>query len=124
MIFAFFAATVAGFALSAGYYALVPDPRTNDATSPSSAPKVPTIVVVELCRSAAIAGLIVGIVCLAGWKTVGAGALLGLSLFTLPVILLIGSVVHEGTDRHVALLHAGDWLIKLVAMGLIVGWLS
>jgi len=49
------------------------------------------------------------------------GALLGAGLWTLPVVLLIGSVVHESTPSRSAALHAGDWLVKLVALGAIIG---
>lgn len=39
-----------------------------------------------------------------------------------PVVLLSGSVLHEQVPWRLAAIHAGDWLLKLVAMVLIVGW--
>lgn len=38
-----------------------------------------------------------------------------------PVVLLSGSVLHERVPWRLAAIHAGDWLIKLVAVTLIVG---
>ena len=38
-----------------------------------------------------------------------------------PVILLLGSVVHEKVPWRLAVLHAGDWLVKLLLIAVIVG---
>ena len=37
------------------------------------------------------------------------------------MILLAGSVLHERVPWRLAAVHAGDWLLKLVAVALIVG---
>ncbi len=119
-----FLATIAGFVLSATYYALVPDlDEAEDAKEAADAPMA-AIIPIELARCAAVAGLIGGLVSVAEWTTATEGALLGLALWTMPVTLLVGSVVHEGTAPRAAFLHAGDWFIKLLAIGLIVGWLA
>jgi hypothetical protein len=117
-------ATIAGFVISAAYYALLSEsvPDDADRTTPDPSPAI--LAVVELTRSAAVAGLVTGLVSIADWTTPSEGALLGLGLWTLPVVLLAGSVVHEGTRHRDAFRHAGDWLIKLVVMGLIIGALS
>jgi hypothetical protein len=48
--------------------------------------------------------------------------LLGLALWlAFPVILLLGSVVHERVPWQLAALHAGDWLVKLLVVSLVVG---
>jgi Protein of unknown function (DUF1761) len=48
--------------------------------------------------------------------------LLGLALWVaFPVMLLLGSVVHEKVPWRLAALHAGDWLVKLLVISLIVG---
>lgn len=36
-----------------------------------------------------------------------------------PVVLLIGSVIHEGTSKKLAVIHAVDWLVKLSLFGAI-----
>ena len=47
---------------------------------------------------------------------------LGLALWIgFPVILLLGSVVHEKVPWRLAALHAGDWLVKLLLIAVIVG---
>ena len=110
-------ATAAAFVISALYYGTMP------AASPELAPERPlgAQMVVELVRNLAVAGLVAGLVAAANWSGLGAGVLLGLSLGVLPVVLLAGSVFHEGVPTPRAALHTGDWLLKLVAIGAIVG---
>jgi hypothetical protein len=38
-----------------------------------------------------------------------------------PVVLLAGSVFHENVPFRLAALHAGDWLVKLLVIAVIVG---
>lgn len=38
-----------------------------------------------------------------------------------PVVLLTGSMLHEGVPWQLAALHGGDWLIKLVVIAVILG---
>ena len=114
--------TVAGFAISATYYSVAPATAAHDGAAPEPSPVV--VAMVELCRSAAVAVLIAVLMSAANWVTPTEGALLGAGLWTLPVVLLIGSVVHESTPWRSAAVHAGDWLVKLVALGAIIGWLN
>jgi Protein of unknown function (DUF1761) len=54
----------------------------------------------------------------------GAGPLVLAALVTwigFPVVLLSGSVLHERVPWRLAAIHSGDWLLKLVAVALIVG---
>jgi hypothetical protein len=37
-----------------------------------------------------------------------------------PLVLWVGAVVHERTPLKLAAIHGGDWLIKLLAIGVIV----
>ena len=54
-----------------------------------------------------------------GWA---GAALLGLALWIgIVVVLLIGSVYHEKVPVKLAAIHAGDWLLKLVVIAIIVG---
>ena len=51
----------------------------------------------------------------------GGGLLLGLALWVgFPLVLWVGAVVHERTPLKLAAIHGGDWLIKLLAIGVIV----
>jgi uncharacterized protein DUF1761 len=38
-----------------------------------------------------------------------------------PLVLLAGSVVHENVPWKLAAIHAGDWLVKLILMTVILG---
>lgn len=110
------AATGAAFLISAVYYSAVPAAAESPPQRPMAA-----LMLVELARSLAVAALVAGLLSAADRSGPGAGALLGLSLWILPVLLLAGSVFHEGVPMSRAAVHAIDWLIKLVAIGAIVG---
>lgn len=120
-------AAIAGTVLSGGYYALVPVGQPSDVGDPDEAAVAPPPGVqgaVELARSAAVATLIAGLVATGNWFSTVEGLVLGLALWILPVVLLVGSVVHEGTSTRTAAVHTGDWLLKLLVMGAIVGTLA
>ena len=112
-------ATVAAFIISFAYYALAPSAPTVP-TAPQERPQ-PWQVGAELLRSAVVSGLVAGLLLAAGWGGPVHGALLGVALWALPVVLLGGSVLWEQVPVRAAALHAGDWLIKLIAIGVIVG---
>jgi hypothetical protein len=116
-------AAVAAFILSSVYYIVAPKAPPASAergTARDERPK-PWQILLELVRSAIVAGLLAGLMIAAGWSGAWVGALLGLSLFALPLVLLAGSVQWEKVPVSTAVLHAGDWLLKLVLIGVIVG---
>ena len=115
-------AAVAAFIGSAVYYGALPAPAPS-APPPPQRP-VAAQVLVELLRNLAVASLVSGLFAIADLNGLGDGAVLGLSLWTLPVVLLAGSVFHEGVPTRRAAFHAVDWLIKLVVIGGIVGLLT
>ena len=52
------------------------------------------------------------------WKgAVGLGAL----VWVFPAMILLGSVVHENVPLMLAAIHAGDWLVKLLLITVILG---
>ncbi|GLZ44233.1 hypothetical protein Acsp06_04180 [Actinomycetospora sp. NBRC 106375] len=70
---------------------------------------------VELARNVVLAAGVAVLLAAVGVAGVGAALLLAAGLWVaFPVVLLAGSVFHEGAPTAVAALHAGDWLIKLV----------
>jgi hypothetical protein len=116
-------ATVVAFLVSFTYYAVVPAapaPEAKAAVARDARPE-PWRIAVELLRSAVVAGLLTGLMRTAGWDGAAQGALLGLTLWSLPIVLLSGSVLWERVPARSAMLHAGDWLLKLVAIGGVVG---
>ena len=52
------------------------------------------------------------------WK---GGVRLGALVWVFPAMILLGSVVHENVPLMLAAIHAGDWLVKLLLMSLILG---
>ena len=77
---------------------------------------------VELARSTTVA---VAVATLARRTRVDGpaeAARLGLGLWgAFPVVLLTGSVVHEKVPWQQAAIHAGDWLVKLLLVSVLVG---
>ncbi len=116
-------AAIAAFIISFVFYALVPSgpaPRP-EAAEPTPDRPAPWQIVIELLRSAITATLVAGLLIATDENGPTARALLGLVLWALPLVLLTGSVVWERVPVRNAALHAGDWLIKLLAIGAIVG---
>lgn len=122
VVLAIVTATVASFLASAILYA-IPAVSALVARTSTARPGLSTAVQMGsvVLRSLIASGLIAGLMIAAGWSDAGSGALLGLSLVTLPAILLMGGVVHENTAIPTAGVHLLDWTIKLVLIGTIIG---
>lgn len=80
----------------------------------------PWKIAVELARSVVIAGVLGGFVAKLGLSEWSDGVLLGLAMWAFPVVLLTGSVIWENVPTKLAVIHAGDWLLKLVVVSTIV----
>jgi len=79
-------------------------------------------VIVELARNGVVALVLAWLVDQIGVDGWAQAALLGLMLWIgIAVVLLVGSVYHEKVPAKLAAIHAGDWLLKLVAIAIIVG---
>jgi len=77
--------------------------------------------VVELLRGLVLASVVAGLAAYAGIGTAAGGLVLGLVLWVgFPVVLWTGAVFHERVPVRQALVHAGDWLAKLLVAGVIV----
>ena len=78
-------------------------------------------VVAELGRNAVIAAAVAVLVAELGVVEAGGALTLALGLWiAFPVMILAGSVMWENVPLPLAAIHAGDWIIKLVLMGLIL----
>ena len=55
---------------------------------------------------------------IADWK---AALRLAVWIWIFPAFILLGSILHEGYPWRLAAIHAGDWLVKLLVIALIVG---
>jgi hypothetical protein len=75
----------------------------------------------EFVRSLIVAYMLARFALLLGvsnWK----GALrLGAWIWVFPAVILAGSVLHENVPWMLAAIHAGDWLVKLLVMSVIIG---
>ena len=115
-------ATVASFIASALLYAV---PPVSALISRTSTPRPGLPVAAQMAsvvlRSLIVSCLVAGLMIAAGWHGAGSGSLLGLALCTLPLVLLMGGVVHENTALPAAGVHLLDWILKLVIIGAIVG---
>jgi hypothetical protein len=77
--------------------------------------------VIELVRCIVLAYVIARFVALLGISSWMGAVHFGVMLWIgFPVILLIGSVLWENTPVKVAAIHAGDWLVKLLVIPIIV----
>jgi uncharacterized protein DUF1761 len=75
-------------------------------------------VIVQSLVVAFVLACFVGHLGIVDWKgTVGLGAL----VWVFPAMILLGSVVHENVPLMLAAIHAGDWLVKLILMTVILG---
>ena len=78
-------------------------------------------VVVELARNLVVAAVLAGLANQIGIENWAGAALLALALWIgIVVVLLAGSVYHEKVAVKLAAIHAGDWLLKLAAIAIIV----
>lgn len=115
-------ATIVSFIASAVLYSIPPVATLVTRTS-TPRPGIPMSVQMAsvLLRSLLASCLIAGLMAAAGWHGPLAGGLLGLALVVMPLILLMGGVVHENTAPSAAGIHLVDWIVKLTIIGVIVG---
>ncbi|MEO3859127.1 DUF1761 domain-containing protein [Acrocarpospora sp. B8E8] len=105
----------AGFVISSIWYALVP----SQSTAP---PPQPWKILFEPVRTLVLALVLAGLSAKIGIDSWSGGLLLGLVIWTgFPLVLLSGSVLWEAVPWRPAAAHAGDWLIKLLVICVIVG---
>jgi hypothetical protein len=114
-------ATIASFAAAFAYYAVFGRQLAEFGGAAGGQPPTWLVPVVEIGKGLVIAFVVAWLTAigsLAGW---GDGLILGLGLWVaFPVMLLISSVVHENVSWKLAALHAGDWLVKLLIIAVIL----
>lgn len=118
-------AVCAAFVTSAIYYIVFARQRAalSPAARASGRPK-PGVMVVELVRSTILAAVLDYLLQHTGTTTFWGALWLSLLLWlAFPFILLTGSVMYEKLPWKLAMIHAGDWAIKLVLMaGIVAVW--
>jgi Protein of unknown function (DUF1761) len=110
------AATAAAFVSGGAYYAVVGAqlPRANE-------PMPPWKLAVEVLRCLILAAVVAGLALQGRIDTWTGGLVLGVALWIgFPLVLWIGAVIHENTPLRLAVIHGGDWLVKLLLVAVIV----
>jgi Protein of unknown function (DUF1761) len=114
-------ATIASFVAASGYYVVFGKQLAEFRGAAGQEPPAWLVPVVELSKGLVIAFVVAwlaGIGHLTSWSD---GVILGLALWiAFPAMLLTSSVVHENVSWRLAALHAGDWLVKLLVIAVIV----
>jgi heme/copper-type cytochrome/quinol oxidase subunit 2 len=118
-------AAVAAFVASVVWYALFGNAMTElreaDQTAAADSGTSVWTVLFVVAQSLVVAFMLAYFVSRLGivdWQgAVGVGAL----VWVFPAAILLGSVVHEGVPLMLAAIHAGDWLVKLFLIAVIVG---
>ena len=78
-------------------------------------------ILLELVRSLVVASVLAGLASKLGITEWTDAVLLGLAMWVgFPVVLLLGSVIWEKVPGKLAAIHAGDWLLKLLVVSIIV----
>ena len=113
--------TVVAFILGGIYYAVLGRQLATASAAAAEASMKPWQVAVELGRCAV---LTVVIACLVSWIDADGwvdGLRLGLVLWVgFPFVLWTGALLHAGEPLKAAVIHAGDWLIKLPVIAIIL----
>lgn len=112
---------IAGFMIGGAYYAVLGVQLADVSDAGADDAQPPWTLVVEFLRCLILAAVIAGLASEASVESVGGGLVLGLALWVgFPLVLWTGAVVHEKTPIKKAAIHAGDWLVKLPVIGVIV----
>lgn len=111
-------AILAAFVASSIYYVIFAKQRAavSEAARKAGKPK-PSMALLELTRNALLAGVLLYLVRRIGIDTfVGSVEFSVLLWLAFPFILLSGSVMYEKTPVKLAIIHSGDWAMKLIIM--------
>ncbi|MFE3452080.1 DUF1761 domain-containing protein [Nonomuraea sp. NPDC059194] len=118
-------AAVVAFVLSSTFYAVATpfERRLLGGAAPvRDARPSPVMILLELTRSMLTAGVLAGVARAMDLSAVGPTLLLAGALWLgFPFVLLTGSVLWDKAPRVTAVMHGGDWLVKLLAMAAVVG---
>ena len=120
-------AAVAVFFVSTGYYIvfggeLAAARAGTTAEGRGDSRPAPWQIGTELVRSLVLAAVVAWLSAGLGITDVVSALGLGLALWVaFPVVLWTGAILWEGTSPRLAAVHAGDWLLKLVVIAIVVG---
>jgi Protein of unknown function (DUF1761) len=115
-------ATIIAFLIGGAYYATLGDALAEVSEAAAAAEQPPPWkLAAELLRCLILAAVVAGLASQGEIDEWAGGLLLGLALWVgFPLVLMTGAVIHENMPWRLAAIHAGDWLVKLLAVGVIV----
>jgi hypothetical protein len=114
-------AAVAAFVTSAVWYTLFANPMANlSKAGPAESGTLIGTMLFVIAQSLLVAFMVAYFVSRLGISGFAGAAGLGALLWIFPAAILLGSVVHEGVPLALAAIHAGDWLVKLLLIAVIV----
>jgi hypothetical protein len=115
-------AAIVVFAFSAAYYIALrrEGAKLGAAWAVRSRPPL-WQVPLELAKAFVVALVVASLVALIEISDAFSAVMLALALWVgLPVVLLVGSVTQEKLQPRLAVVHAVDWLVKLIVIALVV----
>jgi hypothetical protein len=115
-------ATIAAFVSGATYYAVFGN-QLAEVSDPAAAGEQPPPwkLAVEVLRCLVTAAVVAGLAAQGEIDEWTGGLLLGLALWIgFPLVLWTGAMIHENTPAKLAVIHGGDWLLKLLVVAVIV----
>lgn len=121
-LLAILVATMVAVVLSATYYVMLGGQLTtvSDAAASGEQP-APWTVGVEVLRTLLVVVVVAGLASQTGTDEWAGGLVLGTALWIgFPLMLWAGAMLHERVPWKLAAIHAGDWLIKLAVVTVIV----
>ncbi|MBA3251015.1 MAG: DUF1761 domain-containing protein [Geodermatophilaceae bacterium] len=116
-------AAVAAFVSGGTYYAVLGDQlaQVSAAAAAAGGRTPPWKVAIEFLRCLVLAAVVAGVAAQGEIDQWTGGLVLGLALWIgFPFVLWTGAMLHENTPFKLAAIHAGDWLVKLLLIGVIV----
>jgi hypothetical protein len=121
-VLAVLVAGVAAFALGGAYYAVLGEQLATVSEAAAAAEQPPSwTFAVELLRGLVVAAVVAGLASQGEIDRFAGGVCLGLALWVgFPLMLWVGAVMHERSPVKLAAIHAGDWLLKLVVVAVVV----
>ncbi len=114
--------TIGAFILSGIWYATLSGQLATLSKAYANESKMPAWEIgIELLRSLCVAIVVAILFSKMGVSELSDSLVYGLALWlAFPVVLLVGSVIHEKVPAKLAAIHAGDWLIKLLLITSII----
>lgn len=116
-------ATAAAFVSSAVYYVVLSDQLAGVSAAAAAAAERPPPweIGAELLRTLVLTAVVAGLASETGADDWTGGLLLGIALWIgFPLVLWVGAMLHERTPWKLAAIHAGDWLLKLPVVAVVV----